>query len=250
MSAPVFLADREALAGAAGAPGSMVVLDGPEGRHASVVRRLRPGEPVVLADGRGTLAECSVAEATRSGLVCQVHRRRSVPAPTPRLVVVQALPKGDRAELAVQMLTEVGADVLVPWAASRCVVHWRGERAQKALARWRSHAREAGKQSRRAWLPEVRDLATTADVAALLGSSALPVVLHEQADRALAALEVPAHGDLVVVVGPEGGVSDDEVATFADVGATAVRLGSSVLRTSTAGVAAGAALLSRTDRWA
>jgi 16S rRNA (uracil1498-N3)-methyltransferase len=248
MSAPVFLADSEALAEATGAGGT-VVLGGAEGRHAAVVRRLRPGERVVLTDGRGTSLACTVAETSKAGLVCQVQQRRSVPAPSPRLVVVQALPKGDRAELAVQMLTEVGADVIVPWAAERCVVQWRGDRAAKALARWRSHAREAGKQSRRWWLPQVDDLASTADVVALLRSAALALVLHEEADRPLAGVDVPGHGDLVVVVGPEGGISEAEVAAFTQAGATAVRLGQSVLRTSTAGVAAGAALLSRTSRW-
>lgn len=248
MSAPVFLADTELLAGVV--VGGTVVLEGPEGRHAAVVRRLRPGEPVVLTDGNGTAAECTVAEASRAGLVCEVQRRRSEPAPAPRLVVVQALPKGDRAELAVQTLTEIGADVIVPWAASRCVVHWRGERAQRSLDRWRSHAREAAKQSRRSWFPEVLELASTADVAGLLAAGALPLVLHEAAEQPLADLPVPESGDLVVVVGPEGGVTDDEIATFTHAGATAVRLGPSVLRTSTAGVAAAAALLSRTARWA
>lgn len=246
MTAPVFLADPETLAGA----GDVVVLDGPEGRHAAVVRRLRAGEPVVLTDGRGRSADCVVVEASRSGLVCQVHGWRTTPPPSPRLVVVQALPKGDRAELAVQMLTEVGADVIVPWAAARCVVQWRGERATKALQRWRSHAREAAKQARRSWVPEVPDLAGTDDVAALLRTSALPLVLHEDAERALPAVEVPTAGDVTVVVGPEGGLTDEEVARLTGAGATAVRLGTSVLRTSTAGVVAAAALLSRTRRWA
>ncbi|MDQ4008351.1 MAG: 16S rRNA (uracil(1498)-N(3))-methyltransferase [Actinomycetota bacterium] len=252
MSAPVFLADPAALSGAVD-PGDTVVLDGPEGRHAAVVRRLRAGEDLVLTDGRGTavdaVVDSVVDESGRSGLVCRVHRRRFVDPPSPRLVVVQALPKGDRAELAIQMLTEVGVDMVVPWAASRCVVQWRGERAARSLAKWRSWAAEAGKQSRRVWLPEVRDVADTAAVAALLGSCALPVVLHENADRALPELAVPAEGDITVVVGPEGGITDDELAAFRDAGATAVRMGPSVLRTSTAGVAAGAALLSRTARW-
>jgi 16S rRNA (uracil1498-N3)-methyltransferase len=245
MTAPVFLADPTELAGDA----DEVRLDGPEGHHAAVVRRLRPGEAVVLTDGRGTALDCEVVEASRSGLLCHVRARRSTPRPRPRLLVVQALPKGERAEQAVQMLTEVGADVIVPWDAARCVVRWRGQRAAKALERWRGHAREAAKQARRTWLPEVRDLADTADVAALLRGCDLAVVLHEQAERTPAGLSVPGDGDIAVVVGPEGGLTDEEVATFADAGATAVRLGASVLRTSTAGVVAAAALLSRTPRW-
>lgn len=243
MSAPVFIADPDSL------DGDVVRLDGPEGRHAAVVRRLRAGEEVVLTDGRGRAAECVVAEATRAGLVCEVRERRSAERPSPRLVVVQALPKGERAELAVQMLTEIGADVIVPWSAARCVVQWRGERAHKALARWRSNAREAAKQARRWWLPEVPPLAGTDDVAGILRGAALPLVLHEAASAPLTDLPVPSAGDVVVVVGPEGGLTDEEVEAFARAGGHAVRLGASVLRTSTAGVAACAALLSRTPRW-
>ncbi len=170
------------------------------------------------------------------------------PAHSPRLVVVQALPKGDRGELAVETMTEVGVDVVVPWAASRCVTRWRDARGEKALARWRTSAQAAAKQSRRSRFPEVTDLATTGDVAALLSRAAVGAVLHEQAAEPLAALSLPDAGDVVLVVGPEGGVSDDELGTFRDAGAATYRLGETVLRTSTAGSAALAVLLAR-SRW-
>ena len=172
------------------------------------------------------------------------------PEPAPALVVVQALPKGDRGELAVEMLTEVGVARVVPWAAARSVAVWKGERAEKSLARWRATAREAAKQARRPWHPDVDPLATTADVVALLAGADLAVVLHEAAAEPLAAVEVPDAGTVVVVVGPEGGLTGDELAAFAEAGARSVRLGAEVLRTSTAGPAAVAALLSRTSRWA
>ncbi|GAB2748131.1 16S rRNA (uracil(1498)-N(3))-methyltransferase [Nocardioides pakistanensis] len=245
MSLPVF--HRPELAGLA--VGDPVELGGDEARHAVVVRRIRVGEQVALSDGAGTTVVVDVAatgKTTLSGTVTEVHRH---PAETPRLVVVQAIPKGDRGELAVEMLTEVGVDVVVPWAASRSVAVWRGERAAKSLAKWRSTAREAAKQSRRAWFPEVAAMATTPEVVALLRDAALAAVLHEGGSEPLAALDVPDHGDVVVVVGPEGGISDEELAAFAEAGARPLRLGSSVLRTSTAGVAAAAALLSRTPRW-
>jgi 16S rRNA (uracil1498-N3)-methyltransferase len=146
------------------------------------------------------------------------------------------------------MLTEVGVNVIVPWAAARSVAVWRGDKQAKALARWRATAREAAKQSRRSWFPEVADMVSTAEVAALLRDAAVPVVLHEGGSGPLADLPVPGRGEIVIVVGPEGGISPDELAAFAAVGAEPVRLGSSVLRTSTAGVAATAALLART-RW-
>jgi 16S rRNA (uracil1498-N3)-methyltransferase len=137
----------------------------------------------------------------------------------------------------------------VPWAAARSVVRWEGGRADKALARWRATAREAAKQSRRSRLPRVVDLASTADIADLLRAAAIGVVLHESATAPLADLQPPDHGDIVVVVGPEGGVSPEELDEFGAAGATAYRLGPTVLRTSTAGPAALAVLLARTARW-
>ncbi len=136
----------------------------------------------------------------------------------------------------------------MPWAAARCVAVWRDDRKDKALARWRSTAREAAKQARRSWFPEVHDVVATDDVVALLRNASVPVVLHEAASGPLADLPVPGRGEIVIVVGPEGGISDEELEAFATVGAEPVRLGSSVLRSSTAGVAAAAALLART-RW-
>lgn len=246
MSRPVFVL---AAAGQAGV-GATVRLAGDEGRHASVVRRVRTGAEVELVDGRGRRVVGSVVGTDRTGLDVLVASTQTEPTSSPRLAVVQALAKGDRSELAVQMLTEVGADVIVPWAASRSVAVWRGDRADRGLARWRSTASEAAKQSRRARFPDVRPLATTVDVCALVRGAALGLVLHESAATALASVPLPATGDVVLVVGPEGGVAPDELAAFAQAGAVVARLGPTVLRTSTAGVAAAAAVLSRTGRWA
>ncbi len=145
------------------------------------------------------------------------------------------------------MLTEIGVDRIVPWAAARSIGTWRGERAAKALAKWRSTAREASKQSRRAWFPEVTSLSTTAEVAALVEAADLAVVLHEDAEVSLSSLSLEGVGSVLVVVGPEGGITDEELDVLGS--AHVVRMGESVLRTSTAGVAAVAALLSRTSRW-
>ncbi len=243
MTLPVFLGE---VAGAA--VGDRVVLEGDEARHAVVVRRTRAGERVVLGDGAGTLATCTVTEASKSSLVATVESVEVRSRPTPSVTVVQAIPKGDRAELAVEVLTEIGVDRIVPWAAARCVGVWRGERAEKSLAKWRATAREAGKQSRRAWLPEVLPAASTAEVVALLDEADLGVVLHEEAERSLSSLTMEGVGSVVVVVGPEGGITVEELEALGTTRAT--RMGEPVLRTSTAGVAAVAALLSRTSRWA
>ena len=244
MTAPVFVVDRARLSA-----GAEVLLDGPEGRHAATVRRLLVGEALVLTDGSGLVAQCIARAVKGTEVRCEVVARQEVSAPSPRLVVVQALPKGERGETAVETLTEVGVDEIVPWSAGRCVARWTGERGDRSVARWRSAAREAGKQSRRSWFPVVADLASTPVVAARLRGAALAVVLHESAALSLASVTVPASGEVVVVVGPEGGLTDDELAVFAAVGAAAHRLGDSVLRTSTAGTVAAAVLLARTTRW-
>ncbi|MEV0382500.1 16S rRNA (uracil(1498)-N(3))-methyltransferase [Nonomuraea sp. NPDC050643] len=241
MTVPVFLAHE--------LDGPELTLGGPEGRHAASVRRLRAGERVDLTDGAGAVAECVVREALKDALRLDVLRRYDVEAPRPRLVVVQGLPKGDRGELAVEMMTEAGVDVIVPWAAARSITQWKGDKVAKALGRWRATAREAGKQARRFHLPEVADLATTAQVGRLLSDAVLGLVLHEEAAEPLSGVALPAGGDIVVVVGPEGGVSEEELAGFRAAKAVPVLLGPTVLRTSTAGVAAAAVLLSRTGRW-
>jgi 16S rRNA (uracil1498-N3)-methyltransferase len=224
-------------------------LDGAEGHHAADVQRLRAGERLLLGDGTGGVAGCVVTAAGRGTLDLRVETVRRVPLPAPTLVVAQGLAKGDRSELAVQAMTEVGVDAIVPWQAERSVVRWRGERGERARQRWVSVVREAVKQSRRAYLPEVADCADTAGLADRLGASAAGLVLHEEAELPLAAVDLPAAGEVVLVVGPEGGIAPAELAAFTAAGARPVRLGTAVLRTSTAGVAALSVLNARTGRW-
>jgi 16S rRNA (uracil1498-N3)-methyltransferase len=240
---PVFFADRADLASDA------VILSGAEGRHAATVRRLRPGERVDISDGAGLLAECVVTAVASGGLELAVRARHQLPRPEPEITVVQAIPKGDRGELAVEEMTEMGVDRIVPWAAARCVPVWQGARGERSLAKWRITAHAAAKQSRRAWIPEVAELASTAQVGQEITKVACAIVLDPDAPDALSHLALPESGDLLIVVGPEGGITDAESAAFRAAGATARRLGSSVLRTSTAGPVAAAVLLSRTSRW-
>ena len=237
MSLPVFYGEVH---------GSVARLTGDEAHHAAVVRRIVVGERIVVADGHGAGVSGPVVAVSRTLVDVAPEKPLVEPPPEPRLVVVQALAKGDRGELAVELLTEVGVDVIVPWSAERCVVQARGERADKLVSRWRSTARAAAKQARRLRIPEVRDIASTADVTGVLASASLCVVLHEEADGSLAGLDVPDAGDIVVVVGPEGGITEAELSVL---GGSPVRLGRTVMRTSTAGAAACSALLSRTSRW-
>lgn len=245
MTLPVHLVDDLADATA----GSTVEVRGDEAHHAVAVRRLTVGEHVILTDGVGRSVTGPIASTGKKVFTVTVESVEAAPRPHPTFTVVQALPKGDRGELAVEMLTEVGVDVVVPWAASRSVAVWRGERAVKSHAKWAATAREAAKQARRVWHPEVSTLASTADVVAAIEAASLAVVLHEEAAVPLRDLAVPAVGEVLVVVGPEGGVAPEELEAFTSAGARSVRLGAEVLRTSTAGVVAVGALLARTERW-
>ncbi|WP_330304505.1 MULTISPECIES: 16S rRNA (uracil(1498)-N(3))-methyltransferase [unclassified Streptomyces] len=248
MTAPVFVVEHFNAGG-----GGRYVLDGPEGRHAVSVKRLRAGEDVILTDGAGRWAECVVVDTEgKDRLIVQMDSFSEEPPESPRITVVQALPKGDRGELAVETMTETGVDAIVPWAASRCITQWRGERGLKALAKWRATAREAGKQSRRVRFPEVADAMTTKQVAALLAKADLAAVLHEDTElgtEPFATAELPSSGEIVLVVGPEGGISPEEVEVFTAAGARTFHLGRTVLRTSTAGTVGTALLLARTGRW-
>lgn len=249
MSASMFHVDPSALA-RLGA-GEYFTLSGDEGFHAATVQRLQSGEAVLLADGLGRLAHGTVAEITgKDSVVIQVVAITEAPQPTPRLIVVQAIPKGDRGELAVEMLTEVGVDVIVPWAAARCVAQWRGEKVQRGVEKWKATARESAKQARRPRTPQLSALASTDDVVRLIRNTRPAWVLHEDGEARLSSVSVPLQGDVLLVVGPEGGVSPEELAAFEEAGAEVVRLGPSVLRTSTAGAVAAGIVLSRTTRWA
>lgn len=252
MTAPVFLVPPADLAAAAA--GSRLSLTGAEGRHAATVRRLRPGEPVELVDGLGRRATGIVAAVSgRDRVDVDLAAVADEPAPDPSVTVVQALPKGDRGTLTVELLTEVGVDAIVPWSASRCVAAWRGDKAVSGVQRWTATAREAAKQARRARVPEVAGLARTADVAARVAAAVaaggVAMLLHESATMRVADLPLATADSVLLVVGPEGGLSDDEVASLTAAGAASVRLGPTVLRTSTAGAAATALVMAATGRW-
>lgn len=229
--------------------GDTVELLGAEAHHAGTVKRLAVGELAWLADGRGGLAEARVAEVARDRVLFTVLLRRELPEPQPRFTVVQALPKGERAEIAVELLTELGVDEIVPWAASRSVPVWRGEKAARGVEKWRRTALEAAKQSRRARLPVVAGLAASEDVAERVAAADCAVVLDAEAGQPLASISLPAAGEVLLVVGPEGGLAPEELAAFAERGARTARLGTEVLRTSTAGAAALAVLSATAGRW-
>jgi 16S rRNA (uracil1498-N3)-methyltransferase len=218
--------------------GGQVSVAGDEGRHAGSVRRIRVGEEVLVADGKGTAIRGTAREVGKSQMAVQIVEILHTAEHPVRYTAVQALPKGDRAELAVEVLTEAGVGEIIPWQAERSIVKWTGERAERGLVRWRAAAREAAKQSRRFRVPAVSPALSTAELLARVRGADLALALHETAAEPLARLELPSAGEILFIIGPEGGLSDAELAAFADAGAQVVLLGDGVLRTSTAGVVA------------
>jgi 16S rRNA (uracil1498-N3)-methyltransferase len=234
--------------------GELAVVDGDAGFHATNVRRTRPGEHLDLSDGEGAVAHCVVEDVGKGRLAARVLERRIVAPPGPVVTVVQAIPKSDRAELAVELATEAGADAVVAWQAARCVARWDGTaKVDKGLRRWSAVARSAARQSRRAHIPPVDGVVTTAElvkrVASEVAGGTTVLVLHESATGPLTGVSLTKATALTLIVGPEGGITEDEITALTAAGAVAVRLGPSVLRTSTAAAVALGALGVLTPRW-
>jgi 16S rRNA (uracil1498-N3)-methyltransferase len=247
MAAPLFYVDTLPETGA------LAVVGGDEGFHAATVRRIRPGEELLLGDGAGGLARVVVEQSGRDGLSARVLERWSVEPPQPSVTVVQALPKAERSELAVELATEAGADAFVAWQAARCVARWDGARMEKGLRRWRAVVRSAARQSRRSHIPPVEGVLSTTEligrVRDAVASGAMVLALHESATGPLTKLSLAQANSLTLIVGPEGGIAADEITTLVDAGAVAVRLGPTVLRTSSAAAVALGALGVLTARW-
>lgn len=229
--------------------GEVIELTGDEGRHAVSVKRTGVGEQIELVDGHGTRAVITVTGVSgKDRLVGVVDCVASEPAPRPTVTVVQALPKAARSELTVDLLTQAGADVIVPWQAGRSVANW-GKKQDKGLAKWRAAARAAAKQSRRSRIPEITPVGDQAAVVALIQAAPLALMLHEDATGKITDQPVAQVDSVVLIIGPEGGISPAELDAFTTAGAHPVRLGPEVLRTASAGMVALAALGAVTDRW-
>lgn len=246
MTLPLFLVDPDRLVEVR--PGDAVRLDGAEGRHAVTVRRITAGESVLLSDGRGHRVTGEVTSTGRDELAVRVRSVTDEPAPATRLVLVQALAKGDRDEQAVESATELGVDEVVPWQAARSIVAWRGDRAAKGQRKWEAVVAGAAKQSRRSWVPDVAAPVDERQLVERVRASALALLLREDAAVPLAGHGIPACGVVLVIVGPEGGITPQELTALEAAGAVSVRLGRTVLRSSSAGPAA-LAVLSAVSRW-
>ncbi|NYE94378.1 16S rRNA (uracil1498-N3)-methyltransferase [Psychromicrobium silvestre] len=248
MTNPIFFIDPDEVPEAA-ETSQELELGGTEGHHAATVKRISAGELVDLVDGKGLRLGCTVLSATQGVLRVRIDQRVLEAAPKPRLVLVQALAKDGRDELAIETATELGVDAIIPWQADRSIVRWKAERLPKSLAKWQKTVQAAAKQARRAWIPEVLDPVDSSKLAKL-GSTAALVVLHEQASTTTAELAgLDQAEELLLIVGPEGGISERELGLFQEAGGHQLRLGPHVLRSSTAGPAAVALLSVKLGRW-
>ena len=233
MSLPYFLTDDPAAG----------VLTGAEAKHAHV-KRIQPGEHIMLIDGQGTTAVTRVTSVGSGRVDGVVEKQAFVPQPTPRVTVVQAVPKGERAELAVDLAVQAGADAIVPWISHRTIARWPANKQAKQVEKWRAQALASAKQARRAWVPEVRDPVTTNQLSDLLRDAGLALVLHEDATDSIRDVEFGE--DVWLIVGPEGGIGEDELELL---GARPVKLGPEVLRTASAAFAGLCAIGALTSRW-
>ncbi len=271
MSNPVFYAAPGELAPLT--PGDSFTLAGAEGRHAATVKRLGAGEPVDMCDGAGLRLVCSVTGADKASLTVEVREVLHEPAPEPAFTLIQALAKGDRDELAVETATELGIDAVFPWQAERSIVRWKMDKAVKGPEKWRAVVAAAAKQARRSTVPEVGPLLGTAGVCEQIAAAGLALILHEDATDSVADVArswrdtrsrtaadgpvagapasgtVAGAGGVLMIVGPEGGMSAAEVAAFTEAGARTALLGKHVLRSSTAGPAAVVLLSQELGRW-
>ena len=217
--------------------GERVELGGSEGKHAASVRRMRVGEAIQLTNGHGLRVKGSVVEVFPKSLIVDISQVTEDAIPTNQIFLIQALAKGDRDELAIQAATELGAVAVIPWQAERSISRWDAAKAAKGQARWQLICDEAAKQSLRTHFPLVAMPLSSAEVAKIVGDFDLVIVLDPTSKLGLAKLE-RLSGKVALVVGPEGGISDEELELFENAGAVRVHLGESILRTSTAGIAA------------
>ena len=229
--------------------GSTFVLSGPEAKHAISVRRMLQGEAIAVSDGAGLKVRGTVTNVGKDTLEIIVSSTEALKAPAVQLHLAQALAKGDRDELAIQACTELGLQGVIPWQAERSISIWKDEKKVKGQTRWQTIVAEAAKQSLRAYVPVVEPVQNSQELVSKLAEFDLVLVLDPEADKSIAQVTLPSSGSVALVVGPEGGMSEAELEAFAAAGFSSVRIGSGVLRTSTAGMAAVSFLQAKLGEW-
>jgi len=213
-----------------------------DANHAIRVLRMQTGVEFMLSDGQGSWSQVVATEVKKKSMQVRVIDSGFQQPLATTITVVQALPKGDRAKEAIELLTEAGVDRIVPWASARSI--------GKGSEKFAITAREASKQSRRFRIPEVTETATTAQICEAIKVSDLAIAFHESATSKLSD-QVSSHNveHLLIIIGPEGGLTDEEIAAFTDAGAKVALMGRPILRSAHAGIAAVSAVSALLKVW-
>jgi 16S rRNA (uracil1498-N3)-methyltransferase len=224
---------------------SQIEVDGDEAHHGVNVLRLKQSEQVKISDGVGNWGIGKVNQLSKKSFTVEISDRGFEPAPKQQVIVVQAILKNDANKEAVDFLTQVGADEIIPWQSQHSI----GKIDVKSLSKWQTVARESSRQSRRVRIPVITNTHSTESLISKIQDLENIFVLHESAENRLSQIEINQEADVFLIVGPEGGLSEFEVNTFMAAGAKVVRLGESVLRAANAGAAATSVVMSRTGKW-
>ena len=224
--------------------GATYEFDSEDAFHAIKVLRISAGEIFNLGDGKGAWSRVNVLNVNKKSMSVKVLETGFEDALPQQFTIVQAIPKGDRIKESIEMSTEGGADRIVMWKAARSI-----GRADEKIEKLQQTAREASKQSRRFRIPEVLGVASTDSVIDEIAKADLALVFHESATMTISQVVKPGAIKVVAIIGPEGGLTDQELETFAGAGAKVVLMGRPILRSAHAGLAALAAVNTALSVW-
>ena len=226
--------------------GQRQVLENEEAHHAIKVLRLNTGEVIKISDGVGNWVSGPIVEITKKELFISITERGEIQAAKPELVLAQAITKSDRNKEMLELAVEAGVDRIIPWQSERSISKWQSDSEQK----WQVGIKQSCKQARQVKLPQLMQVMSTSEVIKSIGEGGFGIVFHEEASTKFSELIIPnSQSSVYLVIGPEGGISEQELLSFQNNGSKVVRLGDTVLRSAHAGFAALSAVQTKLGRW-
>ena len=226
--------------------GQRQVLENDEAHHAIKVLRLNTGEVIKISDGVGNWVSGPIVEIAKKELFISITERGEIQAAKPELVLVQAITKSDRNKEMLELAVEAGVDRIIPWQSERSISKWQSDSEQK----WQVGIKQSCKQARQVKLPQLMQVMSTTEVIKSISEGGFGIVFHEEASTKFSDLTIPnSQSSVYLVIGPEGGISEQELLSFQNIGSKVVRLGDTVLRSAHAGFAALSAVQTKLGRW-